>query len=150
MPFTLHVLTHRQYFDATLLPYPTVVLRTFESIGTETVVVTHEKGCDVILVPQIGHELSGREGVDVGKREHDDLTVLTQFFLTFLEGAQQIRLVIGVQHRTRVLGKSDDEGLQASLGRQALQVLKEKLMAFVYPIEESYGRYTVRHRYVSI
>ena len=150
MPFALHVLTHGQYFDTTLLPYPTVILRTFEPIGTETVVVAHEEGCDVILVPQITHKLRSREGMDIGKREHDDLTVLTQFFLTFLERAQQMGHVIGVQHRTRVLGKSDDEGLQASLGRQALQVLKEELMPFVYPIEESYGRYTVRHQYVSI
>ena len=150
MPFAFYVLTHRQYFDTTLLPYPTVILRTFESIGTETVVVAHKERRDLVFFTQITHELSGREGVDIGKREHDDLTVLTQFFLAFLEGTQQMRHVIGVQHRTRVLGKGDDQRRQTSLGGKALQVLKEKLMPFVHPIEKSYGRYTVRHRYVSI
>ena len=150
MPFTLHVLTHGQYFDTTLLPYPTVILRTFEPIGTETVVIAHEEGCDVILVPQITHKLRGREGMDIGKREHHDLTVLTQFLLAFLQGAQQMGHIIGIQHRTRVLGKGDDQRRQTSLGGKALQVLKEELMPFVYPIEKSYGRYTVRHRYVSI
>ena len=104
----------------------------------------------MVGIAQIGHELSGGEGMDIGKREHDDLTVLTQFLLAFLQGAQQMGHVIGVQHRTRVLGKGDDQRRQTSLGGKALQVLKEKLMPFVYPIEESYGRYTVRHRYVSI
>ena len=138
MKLAIYKLAHRNHLYAASLAHTTVLLRTTETVRTETMVITHDERLDVMAIAKKSQKLLRRKGMNLLKRQHQYLAKSRQELIPFLSGGEHSRLVVGLQGRTRMAVESHNKRRELTLLRQTTQVVKKKLMPLVDTIEKTY------------